>query len=207
MSYKPYKFCAQNGAARARNLAPPSILQIAIIHTVRSPSYECQKSHHQGSKCSSFILTSQTSPIAGHPCRKPISSSQSAPTRWCWVESASDTMGGEGNCEIVLEDYKVELENGGEAWEGMGYIVLERWVLVPVFALRRFDAYILCTNYILATIGISVGGEERVRGSLKYKWRTGHSTPSPAALRRKLWFLQWVNLPSNIEALFFTVFH
>ena len=43
----------------------------------------------------------------------------------------------------------------------------------------------LCTNYILAPIGISVGAEERVRGSLKYKWRTGHSTPSPAALRQK----------------------
>ena len=91
-----------------------------FTYAVRSSSYECQKSHHQGSKCSSFILASQPSPIAGHPCRKPISSSQSAPTGWCWVESASDTMGGEGNREIILEDYKVELENGGEAWEGMG---------------------------------------------------------------------------------------
>ena len=35
-------------------------------------------------------------------------------------------MGGKGYCEIILEDYKVELEDGGEAWEGMGYIVLER---------------------------------------------------------------------------------
>ena len=46
--------------------------------------------------------------------------------------------------------------------------------------------HILRTNYMLASIGIAVGTEERVRGGLKYKWRTGHSTPSPAsALRQK----------------------
>ena len=50
------------------------------------------------------------------------------------------------------------------------------------------------------TIGIDVGAEEQVRGGLKYKWRTGHSTPSPAApLRQKLYmtFLKAVFSHSN----------
>lgn len=57
------------------------------------------------------------------------------------------------------------------------------------FSSRLVSFWCLCIDtfcvliLLLVSKGVPVGAEEPVRGGLKYKWRTGHSTPSPAALR------------------------